>query len=44
MIGMDSFGASGKASDLYEHFGITTSAVVQAVIDSIADVTQAASA
>ncbi|MEM7424478.1 MAG: transketolase [Pseudomonadota bacterium] len=30
-IGMNSFGASGPAPELYEHFGITTDAVVQAV-------------
>ncbi|WP_370194778.1 transketolase [Aurantimonas coralicida] len=30
-IGMDGFGASGPASELYEHFGITTEAVVAAV-------------
>ena len=27
-IGMNSFGASGPASDLYEHFGITTKAIM----------------
>ncbi len=27
-IGMNSFGASGPASDLYEHFGITTKAII----------------
>ncbi len=31
VIGMNSFGASGKAGDLYKHFGITTDAVVDAV-------------
>ena len=30
-IGMNSFGASGKAEDLYEHFGITTKGIVEAV-------------
>src|SRR6185295_8723283 len=30
-IGMKSFGASGRAEDLYEHFGITAKAVVKAV-------------
>lgn len=43
MVGMNSFGASGKASDLYEHFGITPDAVVRAVADSIADVARAGS-
>ena len=27
-VGMNSFGASGPASDLYEHFGITTKAII----------------
>ena len=31
MIGMNSFGASAPASDLYEHFGITADAVVSQV-------------
>ena len=31
VIGIDSFGASAPASDLYEHFGITSDAVVAAV-------------
>ncbi len=31
MVGMNSFGASAPASDLYEHFGITTEAVVSQV-------------
>ncbi len=30
-IGMTGFGASGRAADLYEHFGITADAVVAAV-------------
>lgn len=30
-IGMKSFGASGKAEDLYKHFGITADAIVAAV-------------
>ena len=30
-IGMHSFGASAPADKLYEHFGITTNAVVEAV-------------
>jgi transketolase len=29
-IGMDSFGASAPAGDLYKHFGITTEAVIEA--------------
>ncbi len=31
IIGMDGFGASGPASELYKHFGITVEAVVDAV-------------
>lgn len=31
IIGMDSFGASAPASDLYKHFGITTDAIIAAV-------------
>jgi len=30
-IGMDGFGASAPASDLFKHFGITTDAIVEAV-------------
>ena len=30
-IGMNSFGASGPAGELYEHFGITTEAILKAV-------------
>ncbi len=30
-IGMDSFGASAPANELYEHFGITSKAIVEAV-------------
>ena len=30
-IGMDSFGASAPAGDLFKHFGITTEAIVEAV-------------
>ncbi len=30
-IGMHGFGASGPAEKLYEHFGITANAVVEAV-------------
>jgi transketolase len=29
MIGMRTFGASGPAADVYEHFGITVAAVVE---------------
>ncbi len=32
-IGMNSFGASGPAEQLFEHFGITVDAVVAAVLD-----------
>ena len=35
VIGMDSFGASGKASDLFPHFGFTAEAVQKAVLESI---------
>ena len=31
-IGMNSFGASAPGEDVYRHFGITTEAVVNAVI------------
>ena len=34
-IGMESFGASAPASDLYPHFGITAEAIVSAVRESI---------
>ncbi len=34
-VGMSSFGASGPAGDLYEHFGITTAAVIAAAARSI---------
>jgi transketolase len=33
VIGIDSFGASGKAADLFRHFGITTERVQQALRD-----------
>ena len=29
-VGMTGFGASGEINDLYQHFGITTKAVVEA--------------
>jgi transketolase len=34
-IGMHSFGASGKAEDLYVHFGITPAAIVEAVTSQL---------
>lgn len=34
-IGMDGFGASAPAKDLFEHFGITTKAIVDAVKNKI---------
>ncbi|MBL4836494.1 MAG: transketolase [Kordiimonadaceae bacterium] len=34
-IGMDTFGASAPASDLYKHFGITTDALVAAVKEKL---------
>src|SRR5690606_36890771 len=34
VISIDSFGASGKAADLFRHFGITAEAVRQAVEES----------
>ena len=30
-VGMEGFGASGKAPELYEHFGITSEAVAEKV-------------
>jgi transketolase len=33
VIGLDRFGASGKAADLYRHFGITAEAARDAVLD-----------
>ncbi|NLR97196.1 transketolase [Rhizobium sp. P38BS-XIX] len=36
-IGMHSFGASGKISDIYKKFGITSDAVVSAVRDMLAE-------
>jgi transketolase len=35
VIGIDRFGASGKAPDLFRHFGITTERVLEAVEDLI---------
>jgi len=34
-VGMNSFGASAKAEDLYEYFGITVKNVVKAVVENI---------
>lgn len=34
-VAMDSFGAPGSAKELFEHFGITTNAVVQAAQESL---------
>ena len=34
-VGMTGFGASGPAEQLYEHFGITTAAVIAAAARSI---------
>ena len=34
VIGIDSFGASGKAADLFRHFGITAEHVRQAVVET----------
>jgi transketolase len=36
IIGLDRFGASGKAPDLFRHFGITTAAVRDAVLQLLA--------
>ncbi|MCH8862273.1 MAG: transketolase [Proteobacteria bacterium] len=36
-IGMNSFGASAPAGDLYKHFGITSDKIVQAVRQRLAD-------
>ena len=33
VIGIDSFGASGKAADLFRHFGITAARVREALDD-----------
>jgi transketolase len=33
VLGIDSFGASGKASDLYKHFGLTAEKLQQAVLE-----------
>lgn len=35
MIGMTTFGASGRCEDLYKHFGITVEHVVQSVIQNL---------
>lgn len=36
-IGMDGFGASAPAGDLYQHFGITSEAIIEAVRAKLAD-------
>jgi transketolase len=36
VIGVDRFGASAPASELFEHYGLTVSAVSEAVRDSLA--------
>ncbi len=38
VVGIDTFGASAPAGDLYEHFGITADAVVEAARASLAEV------
>jgi transketolase len=38
VVGIDTFGASAPAPDLYEHFGITAEAVAEAARASLADV------
>ncbi len=38
VVGIDRFGASAPATDLYPHFGLTTDAVVEAARASLADV------
>jgi transketolase len=35
-IGMNDFGASGKAEDLFEYFGITSEAICKKIADRIA--------
>jgi transketolase len=35
VLGIDSFGASGKASDLYKHFGLTAEKLQQTVLELI---------
>ncbi|MEO6186062.1 MAG: transketolase C-terminal domain-containing protein, partial [Steroidobacteraceae bacterium] len=35
VLGIDTFGASGKASDLYRHFGLTPERLQQAVLELI---------
>ncbi len=39
-IGMNSFGASAPAKDLYKHFGITADAVVEAAFDQLKQTNQ----
>ena len=38
VVGIDTFGASAPAEDLYPHFGITADAVVEAARASLAEV------
>ncbi len=33
VLGIDSFGASGKAADLFRHFGLTAEKLQQAVLE-----------
>ena len=33
VLGIDSFGASGKAADLFRHFGLTPEKLQQSVLD-----------
>ncbi|SON57184.1 Transketolase 1 [Hartmannibacter diazotrophicus] len=36
-VGMSTFGASGKAEDLYEHFGITPKAIAEKALEKLED-------
>jgi len=40
VLGIDSFGASGKAADLYKHFGLTPERVQQAVREILQEATK----
>jgi len=33
VLGIDRFGASGKAPDLYKHYGLTTDAVLRDILE-----------
>jgi len=35
VLGLDGFGASGKAADLYRHFGLTTERLQQTILELI---------